>query len=114
VKKYITQVAGTTPANATDMLLGLGSKDRKINSVIPNEDPVVGAAAYVGRAELWLNQKQIMDYDLQSFKNCVVSNSAYLSLPRRIELDMTVRAGDSLKGSIDNGGQFVIEYEEAE
>jgi hypothetical protein len=111
--KTITVPSGTGEV-LTDALAGLGQRPRKIRALTPVPLHTSGGAVSSYTLRAYVDQNQVVDYNMQSFENGLYSAVGYRDVDFRLDVDIDLTQQQGFKvGNSSGGDHFVImEYED--
>lgn len=114
IRYKTVNVSSGTGEVLADALAGLGQRARKIRALTPIPVLSSGGAVVPYTLRAYVDQTQVVDYNLQSFTNGIYSTTQYRDVDFRLQLDLDLTEKQGFKlGNADGVSQSVVmEYED--
>jgi hypothetical protein len=115
--RYVKVAVGSGAGEIlVDALAGLGTRNRKIIALWPSHAAIASVSSAVSM-RVYLDQEQVVDFDLDAMKLNHNTANAWTSVLRRIPVDLEITAGQGLKvgfhhATVTPAGSITLEYQE--
>lgn len=116
--KTITITATSTERALSNALSGIGEKRRRIHALWPCPSATSSPTSGITLLAL-VDQEEIVEFDLNAFRDLDSDSNAYLSVPKRVPLDIVLEENQGFQlgfaqASTTNGGTIIMEYDDLE